>query len=298
MKIDASSPRVSTTHPADVQKKSATEKSEPTASAAPTTTAKTKIHQLSAKLGVPSHMTFASTTDKAKAIANRNRRREEQKLMNLSAILDLALDVVIADATAEAIDPDWLYAFADLAENIYSPDMQELWGKIFAVEISRPGSFSLKTLETLRRLTQKDAKIFTTACRLSSKRMGDPIPRIITDYHQRKTLSNWFITKRSLPVNLANYGLSYPSLLTLIDLGLIVSNEIESAEFPLNKSVTFRCGDKNVNIKAKRSGVALAYYKFTTVGAELSMLAKRHEHAEYLEDMKNVLSRVFIINGE
>jgi len=298
MKIAPSASPLPATQNTASTKKVAPDASASTVTNTSTSAAKSRISQWFTRVGVAANLSYANANDRAKAVSQRNRLREEQKLANLSAIMDMALDVAISDVSNESIDPDWFYSFTDLAENIYSPDMQELWGKILAVEISRPGSFSLNTLETLRKLTQRDAKIFALACRLSSKRVGDPIPRIITDYHQRKTLTNWFVNKHTMPVNLANFGLSYPSLLTLFDLGLIVSNEIESAEFPLHKSVLFRCGEKNYQIKAKRNGVALAYYKFTSMGAELAKLTKRHEHPEYLEELKRVLTPAFVVNAQ
>lgn len=256
---------------------------------------KSRINQWFSRIGIPPNLSLASAHEKSRVIANKTKLRAELKVTNLSNIFDMALDVAISETASDQVDPDWFYAFCDMAENIYSPDMQELWSKILAVEVSRPGSFSLKTLETLRQLTQRDAKLFSAACRLSSRRQGDSVPRIITDYHQRKTLTRWFVSRPRVPVNLANHGLSYPSLLALIDLGLVVGNEIESAEFPLNKSVPFRCGEKNFGLKAKRNGVALAYYKFTNVGAELSKLTKRHEHPDYLEELKKVLSPAFSV---
>ena len=72
------------------------------------------------------------------------------KKINLEEILGKALDFCLDDGKDEELDPDWFFSFVKMAEEIFSPTMQELWGKIFAVETARPGSFSLKTLGILR----------------------------------------------------------------------------------------------------------------------------------------------------
>jgi uncharacterized repeat protein (TIGR03899 family) len=209
----------------------------------------------------------------------------------------ISMEVAVGDVAEENIDPDWFHSFIDLAENIYSPAMQELWGKILAVEVSRPGSFSLRSLETLKLITQRDAQLFSTACSLATRRVGDPAPRIIMHYHQRKTLSTLFFNHTSDPINLGSFGLSYPNLLTLIDLGLIIPSEIEGAEFPLSQAISFRCGESTFSLTAKRSGVALSYYKFSTTGSELYLLAKKHENTEYFNTLKQTLSRAFNVGA-
>lgn len=75
--------------------------------------------------------------------------------------------------------------------------MQELWGKIFAVESANPGSFSLKTLGLLKQLTQKDAQIFCNAVNLASKRKGESSLKVILGYYQKKEylVALWFAQK-------------------------------------------------------------------------------------------------------
>ncbi|MFT6895759.1 MAG: hypothetical protein ACJA13_000156 [Paraglaciecola sp.] len=71
-----------------------------------------------------------------------------------------------------------------MAEEIYSPAEQELWGEIFAVETSSAGSFSLRTLQTLKQLPYKDAQIFRHAVRLACRCQAEQTPKLIIGYHQ------------------------------------------------------------------------------------------------------------------
>lgn len=64
------------------------------------------------------------------------------------------------ECSEEPVDKDWMIRFFNSVEDISDEDMQNLWAKILAGEVKQPKSFSLRTLETLRNLTQKEAKTF------------------------------------------------------------------------------------------------------------------------------------------
>jgi len=177
--------------------------------------------------------------------------RRKQKASNLQAVLNIALNVTINEQTSDNLDPDWFFAFSTMAEEIYSPPMQELWGKIFAVEVARPGSFSLRTLQLLKTLTHRDAQVFNKAVNVASRRNNDAVPRILVGYHKRKGLLS--LLRRPVPeqINLANVGLSYPDLLSLQEMKLIYTSEIESAEYNEGQQVTWRCVNENISLTSK-----------------------------------------------
>lgn len=59
---------------------------------------------------------------------------------------------------------DWLMRFFDAVGNISNDDLQQLWGKVLANEISRPKSCSLRTLDMIRNMSPEEAKIFSVLC--------------------------------------------------------------------------------------------------------------------------------------
>lgn len=61
-------------------------------------------------------------------------------------------------------DPTWTIRFLGYAEGMADPYLQELWGKVLAGEIEQPGSYSLRTLDFLSVMTQKEAERFVAAC--------------------------------------------------------------------------------------------------------------------------------------
>lgn len=74
----------------------------------------------------------------------------------------LADEAVVVDAQVE---PDWITRFFNHAEGVSSEQMQQLWGRILAGEVRKPGSVSLRTLDLLRDLSQSEAELF---CRIAA----------------------------------------------------------------------------------------------------------------------------------
>ena len=249
-----------------------------------------------ARVGISPSMMSPDPKKQKHALERRKQILETQKASNLQAVLNIALNVTINEQTSDNLDPDWFFAFSTMAEEIYSPPMQELWGKIFAVEVARPGSFSLRTLQLLKTLTHRDAQVFNKAVNVASRRNNDAVPRILVGYHKRKGLLS--LLRRPVPeqINLANVGLSYPDLLSLQEMKLIYTSEIESAEYDEGQQVTWRCVNENISLTSKTSGVALVYYKFTSIGSELYKLVTKSPNEAYLTSIKSVLGEVFNVS--
>lgn len=88
--------------------------------------------------------------DILRAQANR-----EEVLRHASEVL--AGEAQKTEASGE-IDDDWLNAFSKYAEQKSKEDVQEMWGRILAAEIRRPGATSLRTLHFLSTISSHDAQ--------------------------------------------------------------------------------------------------------------------------------------------
>tara|TARA_R110000751_G_C13795394_1_gene483487 strand:- start:122928 stop:123779 length:852 start_codon:yes stop_codon:yes gene_type:complete len=236
-----------------------------------------------------------TSTSSNEKIKRKKELLAQRKLKNLENILARALDFCLDEGKEEDLDPDWFFSFVKMAEEIFSPAMQELWGKIFAVETARPGSFSLKTLGILKQLTQKDAQIFRHAVNLTSRRKGEATPKLLLGYYQKTSLWSFFSSHKELQLNLATFGLGYPDILSLMDLGLIHNSEIESGELPTGVTAEWRCAGQTLNLNAKRTGTTLVYYKFTTTGAELCKLVTQKRQDTYVKSLRITLGNAFDI---
>jgi len=231
--------------------------------------------------------------DISKKTERRRVIRQQRKLQNLEKILDKALQFCPDNDTAENIDADWFFSFIDMAENIYSSTMQEIWGKIFSVEVNTPGTFSIRTLRTLKELTQRDANIFKTAVALAARKKGEYSPKLIYGYYQKPSFMAFMNLKKSGQINLAEFGLAYPDILSLMDAGLLYSSEIESGELSTKTRTEWRIGSQSLHLSPKRSSLFLNYYKFTPTGAELSKLVSAETKPNYFSKLRAMLQTDF-----
>jgi len=62
------------------------------------------------------------------------------------------------DPPKEKINDDWLYRWRDYASDVSAEEMQQLWGNLLAGELKAPGSYSFRCLDSLRNLSQSEAK--------------------------------------------------------------------------------------------------------------------------------------------
>ncbi|NCP66180.1 MAG: TIGR03899 family protein [Paraglaciecola sp.] len=248
-----------------------------------------------AQVGVSQTYEKQLLSQRQERIATRQLLREQRKLNNLQRILGRALDFCLDENQPDELDPDWFFSFVAMAEDIHSPAMQELWGKIFAVENSKPGSFSLKTLQILRQLTQRDALVFRQAVNIASRRKGELAPKLLLGYYKKKSIWSMFSSHSEEKLNLAQFGLSYPDLLVLMDLGLIYHSEIESGELLAGEFNEWRSAGLSLDIAAKTSGITLVYYKFTSTGTELSKLVNSVGNEHYGNALKMLLAHGFTL---
>lgn len=254
------------------------------------------MQQWFAKAGIRSQANNPVERDAGRRVALHQHLKAQRKMQNLETILGLALDFCLENGKADGLDPDWFFSFITMAEEIHSPAMQELWGKIFSVEISRPGTFSLRTLQTLKNLTHKDAQMFRVAVSLSSKKKGENSPKLIYGYHQKPSVLSFLGLKKNHQLNLAEFGLAYPDLLSLMEMGLIYSSEIESGELNPSTRSQWRCGSQVIHLAARSRGLTLNYYKFTATGSELCKLVSGQTSINYIDTLKTVLNSGFEIS--
>ena len=105
-----------------------------------------------------------------------------QEQLNLDSILkqtqqllqDTPPDKYEANRTIEDISDDWLNRFRESACQKSSEEAQELFSKVLAGEIRKPGSISLKALTTLADMDQEVSRLFRTFCSLCLVLLVEP----------------------------------------------------------------------------------------------------------------------------
>lgn len=129
--------------------------------------------------------------------------REIEGQLNVEQIAEHAALALPNAVSNEPLSADWRRKFFQEAENVCEVDMQELWGKVLAGEVAQPGSFSLRSLETLKQVSRHEAELFRSLCRLAMDDGSVALPG-----HDINTA-------------LKPYSISFDVILQLRDAGLV-----------------------------------------------------------------------------
>ena len=87
--------------------------------------------------------------------------QERKRLANIRSVVESAAEE-LGDMEVPDHEPnhDWTARFFDRVQDVSSEHMQKLWAKVLSGEVENPGRTSLRTLDTLRNMTKRDAELF------------------------------------------------------------------------------------------------------------------------------------------
>jgi hypothetical protein len=210
--------------------------------------------------------------------------QEVKKQRNIEQISQYAAEELIEKEAVsdEKVDEDWISRFFSVAENISSEEMQILWGKVLAGEVSKPGSYSLRTLDTLKNLTRADADLFVKVAQFALYSTGQAF--IVNPDNNCKYLADHF-------------NVAFTDLLILKELGLLLPSE--NLVFKLEPSgeqqsqVVFLYGNTCILI-TRDSGIpeqSLPIALYSKIGQELLPLVSVEPSIKYIEKVSSLLRR-------
>ena len=88
-----------------------------------------------------------------------------KRLANVRAVLEAAADELgDKEVDDHDPDPDWNARYFGYVQDVSSEDLRKVWAKILAGEVEEPGRTSLRTLDTLKNMTRRDAELFNGIC--------------------------------------------------------------------------------------------------------------------------------------
>lgn len=246
------------------------------------------------------YLGLASTADfQAHDSSTSERATQRQKLLNsqyqenLETIYKLALTHTPSDVTGSDLDPDWRHQFFQMAEQIFSRKMQELWARILAAEIVKPGHFSLRTLHTLKQLTQREAQLFERTLGLACHFNDDKRLKIITGYRVTGGLAQVFRKSPQAQLSLSQCGLPYSGVLTLVDAGILYRGEFETGLLHPKEPLKINLPGDQLLLKPRHGHLLLRYYSFTSLGEELAQLVQTRSSSKYPGLLRSHLKRDF-----
>ncbi|PZU54032.1 MAG: hypothetical protein DI561_06315 [Thauera sp.] len=211
--------------------------------------------------------------DLAGRIRSRIMSREIEAQNNLESIAENAISELPDFVSDEPVSNDWRRKFFIEAEHICDAEMQKLWGKVLAGEVSEPGSYGLRTLDALRGLSKREAELFNVACGLA--------------------FEDGWIFRPSDDVNnaLKPYGLDFVSILNLRDVGLVSPGDnivrqfrVQQIDTAIRPTIAWQLGDVILDC----SGQSLVHldipaFLLTRVGRELRRLIRPSANEQYVD---------------
>lgn len=171
-------------------------------------------------------------------------------------------------------DDDWMNTFMRFAEDASSERIQDLFGRLLAGQILRPGAFGLATLRALSELDQAIAIDFSHAW---AKSVGDAVD-YCPEWHRGDGFSRW---KR-----LSEVGLMAPTSVNQFlpkFRPVLNGNGLWS---PMHAGVAML----NVGFQ-ENSTVAWEHIEFTRIGREIGSLLPKPNYGENMRQAANRLPK-------
>lgn len=142
--------------------------------------------------------------------------QEMKKQQNIESVVSNAYVELddIDNVSDIPVEEDWISEFFDCVANVSAEKMQILWGKLLAGEVKKPGSFSLRTLEILKRLSLQEANSFKEIAPFILQCKGD----------SEGTYIDYFLMPDTRGILLEKYGIPFSKIVLLSEAGLVSEN--------------------------------------------------------------------------
>lgn len=205
--------------------------------------------------------------------------QETIKQHNIESIIDNAYEILEKEDTcsSEPVEQGWINRFFDSVADVSNEDLQQMWGKVLAGEIKKPKSFSLRTLNVMRNLSQEDAMIFQKIMPLVVRSEG-----------------NVFVSSDKNVLN--KHDIYFADIIHLDECGLLSSDSMVSLQPEISKSIT-KClyNNKHIAIITGTSEepyrIRFGVYSLTTAGCELFRILNNEANEEILSELSEHIAK-------
>lgn len=182
---------------------------------------------------------------------------------------------ITCDASEKPVDKDWMNRFLNVTQDVSEDQMQEVWGKVLAGEVNKPGTFSLRTMELLKNLSKGEAELFRQYVQF----------RVTVD-------DNFFYV---FPNTICDFGGGcrrwsdsvFLRELRLVQTGIYTITFVCAEDEPLK----FQYGGQSFQLYGTKTNTELSIscFPFTSSGEELSKLIEIMAVPGYFDCIKNVI---------
>jgi hypothetical protein len=206
-----------------------------------------------------------------KRVEHRLGYQEAKRQMNIEdVVVEAQIDIEEdPEVSSDPVDEDWIARFFTNAQDVSTDQMKNVWAKVLAGEVRRPGTFSLRSLEVLRNMTSAEARLVASLGTVVNG--GDFVFETTGSGHD--------------PLVVAG-KLSLQEQLALIDLGVLNPTPIQRTWLTSEQHV-IAFADVVVVVPMKEPGIPLRMsgWMLTAVGRELLNLfdaTADREHVKWL----------------
>lgn len=195
--------------------------------------------------------------------------QELNRQKNIEEIADKVLNYLGESVSEISPEKDWSDRFFNRAQDVSNEELQDVWAKILAEELTSPGKTHLKTLDVLSNLGKTEAIYFNTACSLALNDGRLPELRL-NEYGQRY------------------YGMPYSQILDLIEAGLIHHGSLTMNYnfIPVFNGCVMFFGNSVVLCKTNQSApLEVHHLSFTKAGIQLMNVLKPEKDERQLNQI-------------
>lgn len=215
---------------------------------------------------------------------------ELNKQKNIEDVVGEADKLLQADpetsVTQDDVDKGWVDECLDGAGKAYDEDLKQYWAKLLAGETRAPGTYSLRAVDFMKKLSKKDAERIRSLCKLVMYTHNNDDALILRYDH-----SSYY---------------KYTDMRYLMELGLIDASSTEVIQLRFNDkdkgNVLYIHGDAAIYLEIDRKGYDLPVYAFTELGKEiLSVIDDQAVDFGYLKEFSRSITNgkkdISIIGG-
>ncbi|GGP49880.1 hypothetical protein GCM10009347_16140 [Shewanella algicola] len=208
-------------------------------------------------------------------IEQQRKAEEIQQEININKTIGLAEEELLRsqqEPSEKEVDSDWLSRWRDHAKSTNSEELRQIWARTLAGEVKSPGSYSLRTLEFIKNLSQEEAMAISKLGQFAVGRSIFKCPQ------------------------LEKQGIDFNFLLQMDDLGIV--NGVQGGQVSgLKLTFNSREADKFSNVLVNRNQIllieaedpnkklALGCYQISKIGAEVLSLGDFNANENYMREL-------------
>lgn len=188
-------------------------------------------------------------------------------------------------------DFDWFIRFFDAAGSVSNDKMQKFWARILAGEVQQPGSFSLRTVETLYNMTHKEAALFQKAASIMLMEYDG------SKFIYRSEYSDFEASETEIN---EKYGLGAQEFAILEECGLLSSLKQESYATVVEEStgvyndniiLVFQVKKDAESLEGIESTLEYNCYMLTQTALQLLSIVQAEPDNNYIIDLGSYLKK-------